>query len=86
MNSSAFTVSTTRSVIVPADNIHRTVYLHVIGNGTVYLGGASVTAANGMPTEKHTVPFELQLPAGQPLYAIVAVDTQEVRVLTPDVD
>jgi len=86
MNSASFTVSTTRSVIVPADNINRTVYLHVLGNGTVYIGGSNVTAANGMATEKHAVPFELHLPAGQPLYAIVAADTQEVRVLTPDVD
>jgi hypothetical protein len=86
MNSSTHTVGTTRSVIVAADNIYRTVYLHVTGNGTVYLGGVTVTAANGMPTEKHAVPLAIDLAAGQPLYAIVAAETEEVRVLTPDVD
>jgi len=86
MNTYAYSVSTTRVLIVPADNINRTVYLHTIGAGTVYIGGADVTAANGMLTEKNAVPFEIFLPLGESLYAITASGTENVRVMTPSVD
>ena len=86
MNTFAYSVSTTRVLIVPADNINRTVYLHTIGAGTVYIGGADVTAANGMLTEKNAVPFEIFLPLGESLYAITASGTENVRVMTPSVD
>ena len=86
MNTSAHTVTTTRSLVIPADNITRTVYLHVTGAGTVYIGGADVTAANGMQTEKHAVPVQFILPAGETLYAITASGSEELRILTPSVD
>lgn len=86
MNTSSYSVSTTRVKIVYADNINRTIYIHAIGAGVVYIGGADVTAANGMLTEKNAVPFEMFLPAGEDLYAITASGTEEVRVLTPSVD
>ena len=86
MNTFAYSVSTTRVLIVPADNINRTVYLHTIGAGTVYIGGADVTAANGMLTEKNAVPFEIFLPLGESLYAITASGTENVRVMVPSVD
>jgi hypothetical protein len=86
VNSASYSVTTTRMVIVAPDNINRTVYVHAIGNGVVYLGGATVTTANGMLTEKGAVPFEMFLPANETLYAITASGTQEVRVMTPSVD
>ena len=86
MNSTAHTVTTTRSLVVPADNITRTVYLHVAGAGTVYIGGSDVTSSNGMQTEKNAVPFQFVLPAGETLYAITAAGTEELRILTPSVD
>lgn len=86
MKSQAYSVSITRVKIVASDNINRTVYLHVIGAGTVYIGGADVTSTNGMLTEKNAVPFEMFLPANEELYAITASDTHEVRVLTPSQD
>lgn len=86
MKSTAHTVTTTASQIVAPDNINRTIYVHVIGNATVYLGGADVTASNGLATEKHTTPFEMFLPINESLYAIVAADTENIRVLTPNVD
>ena len=67
-------------LIIPADNINRTVYLHTLGAGTVYIGGDNVTAANGMLTEKNAVPFEIFLPLGESLYAITASGTENVRV------
>ena len=86
MKSQSYSVSTTRVKIVSADNINRTVYLHCIGTGAVYIGGNDVTAANGMLTEKNAVPFEMFLPLGEELYAITATGTEEVRVLTPSQD
>lgn len=86
MKTAAFSVSTTRVLIIPADNINRTVYIHAIGAGVVYVGGADVTAANGMLTEKNAVPFEIVLPSNEALYAITASGTEEVRVMTPSVD
>ncbi len=86
MNTASYSVSTTRVLIVAADNISRTCYLHVVGNGVVYVGGANVTSSNGMATEKHAVPFQFFLPAGETLYAITASGTEEVRVMTPSTD
>ena len=86
MKTASYSVSTTRVLIVPADNIHREVYLHAIGAGVVYIGGDDVTASNGLLTEKNAVPFAVILPSGQPLYAITATGTEEMRVMTPDTD
>jgi hypothetical protein len=86
MKSIAYSVSTTRVLIVPADNINRTVYTHVQGAGTVYVGGNDVTSSNGMRTEKHSLPFTIFIPAGEQLWAITASGTEDVRVLTPSVD
>lgn len=86
MNTANFSVSTTRVLIVPADNINREIYLHTLGAGTVYIGGEDVTSSNGMLTEKNAVPFSMRLPAGETLYAITASGTEQVRVMTPSVD
>lgn len=87
MNSQTHTVTDTRSILVAADNKNRYVYLHVVGNGTVYLGGSDVTTTNGMLTEKHAVPFEMFLPLGETLYAITSTGvTEDVRTLLPDLD
>ncbi len=86
MRSSAVTVTTSPTLLVAADDTHRSVYLHVVGNATVYLGSETVTTANGLNTEKHTAPFEIIIPSRQTLYGIVAASTKVVRVLTPDID
>jgi hypothetical protein len=87
MRSSSFTITSTASRIVDKDNLNRTIYLHVIGNGTVYLGGSNVSSSNGLGTEKHAVPFQMILPLGEELWAATANGvTETVRVLIPDVD
>ena len=82
MNSQAFSITTTASKIVSASVNARQVSLHVIGAGTVYLGGSDVTSANGMLTEKNAVPFTFTLPANNELWAVAAA-TEEVRVMLP---
>jgi len=87
MKSTAHSVTDTRSLVIPKDDVTRTVYLHVTGNGTVYIGGADVTTTNGMLTEKHAVPFQFVLPANEVLYAVTATGvTENLRILTPDTD
>jgi hypothetical protein len=82
MNSTAITVGTTAVRLLSASNSWRTVYIHVVGNAAVYLGGSNVTTANGTPTEKHTTPIELYIPAEEELWAIAAAPL-EIRLLKP---
>jgi len=88
MRSTSVTVGTTPTLLVAADDLNRYVYLHVIGNTGVYLGGSTVTTATGIPTEKHTTPVELFIPSRQTLYGVVTAEagTADIRILTPDVD
>lgn len=86
MRSAAVTVGTTPTLLIAADDIPRTVYIHVVGNSTVYLGNANVTTTNGLATEKHTAPLTFFVPQGETIYAMVAAETANVRILTPDVD
>lgn len=86
MRSSSVTVETTATLLVPADDVARRVYLHVVPATTVYLGDSTVTTATGLATEKHTAPVEFFIPQRETLYGIVASGTADVRVLTPDID
>ena len=83
MISAQVTVTTSATLLVAADESHRTVYLHVVGNATVYLGGSTVTTSTGLATEKHTAPLPIEVPANETLYGIVAADTETVCVLRP---
>lgn len=84
MISQAFTVDGTAVKLVAADDIYRDIYLHVTGNGTVYLGGSGVTSTNGLATEKHAVPLHIALNTNEELWAICAEGvTENVRVMRP---
>jgi hypothetical protein len=85
MISKAVSVTTSPTLIVPADNIPRTVYIHNGGGAKVYLGGADVSTANGF----HLGNNESQdffVPTNEKLYSVVASSTNTVIVLTPDLD
>ena len=85
MISKVVSVTTSPTLIVPADNIPRTVYIHNGGGAKVYLGGADVSTANGF----HLGNGESQdvfVPTNEKLYGIVASSTNTVNVLTPDLD
>jgi hypothetical protein len=85
MKSEVFTVTTTPAQLIGSAPANRTIYVHAIGNGVVYLGGTDVTTANGLLTEKSAVPFEMFLPANEVLWA-VAASSQEVRIMRPTND
>jgi hypothetical protein len=80
------TVTDAPTLLVAADNLNRTIYVHVVGNSAIALGNASVTFATGVLTEKHTTPFEILLPLGETIYAICDNGTVDVRVLAPNAD
>lgn len=77
------TITTTRSEIIAASPSWRTVYIHVLGNGIVYLGDNTVTSSTGLPSEKGAVPLQIEVPAGETLYAVAASGTETLRILEP---
>lgn len=82
MKSAAYTITSTRSLVIAAEPLTRTVWLHVLGNGVVYVGGDDVTSANGLLTEKAAAPQTLVIPGGETLYAVTAAGvTEDLRVL-----
>ena len=83
MISSNHSITTTASRIMTSSTSVRTIYIHVLGAGTVYLGDATVTSANGFSTEKNAVPLELILPAHEELWAVTGTGTESLRLLIP---
>jgi len=77
------TITTTATRIMESSNSFRTIYLHVIGAGTVYLGDSTVSSANGLLTEKNAVPLEIVLPAEEELWAVTGSGTESLRLLIP---
>ncbi len=87
MISQSYSLTDTRQVVVAADDISRYVYVQIIGNATAYLGGANVTASNGIPVAKHEASHEIFLPTKQTLYGVCDNGvTETLRVLLPDLD
>ena len=86
MKSAAVTVTTSPTLIIEKDDVARYVYLHVIGNSTVYLGSSDVSTTNGLHVEKHTSPIEIFVPRNETIFGIVQTSTENIRVLTPDLD
>lgn len=85
MKSSAITVGTTATLIVAAENINRTIYIHNSGGQTIYIGNSDVTTTTGFHVGNGESQ-EIVLPIRQTLYAVVSSNTNEVIVLKPDVD
>jgi hypothetical protein len=87
MKSITKTITDVRSVLVAADDQNRTVYLNIVGNKSVAIGGADVTFANGLLIVKHTSPQQVFVPLKETIFAVCNTgDTDDVRVLLPDAD
>lgn len=81
------TVTDVVTELVPRDNLNRGVWLQIEGNSTVYIGGPTVTSAQGFPIVKHTAPLAGELGVGDGLWGICATGiTEVVRIITPDQD
>jgi hypothetical protein len=88
MKSYKVTVTNVPTIIVAADDIHRTVYIHHDNdNEIVHIGSNDVTIDNGFHIHKlETLSFVI--PAKQDLYAVKddSGDNVECWVLMPDGD
>lgn len=79
----AHTVTTSATKVLDAVDIHRDVFMQIIGNETIYLGDDNqVTTSNGLPLVKHTSASHKILVPGQELWAIVGSGTESLRVFT----
>jgi hypothetical protein len=78
------TVTTTPTLIIDADSVNRTVVLHAIGNGVVYLGGVNVTSSTGFYLDKAAGAVVLQIPPAEKLYGVVTTGSDIISTLLPD--
>lgn len=82
----AVTVANTATALASAPSTvgpRRSVLVHVPEGGvTVYVGGADVTTANGIPVASGSTLELGKLDGAERPYGIVASGTQAVRVLT----
>ena len=85
MISKAVSVTTSPTLILPADNFPRTVYIHNGGGAKIYLGGADVSTGNGFHLDNNESQ-DIFVPTNEKLYGIVASSTNTIIVLTPDLD
>jgi hypothetical protein len=78
--SQVYTVSTTASIVVPANIAYQSVYLHS-ASGTLYIGGADLTTSNGYKLDNGD---KLTLMVGdqEALYAIAGAGTHTLYVLS----
>jgi len=78
--SQVYTVSTTASIVVPANIAYQSVYLHS-ASGTIYIGGADLTTANGYKLDNGD---KLTIMVGdqEALYAITSSGTATLYVLS----
>jgi len=86
MISTNYTVNATAQLILTSSPSARTVYLHVEGNGIVYLGNSTVTTTTGTPLAKHTSPVAFFIPPHETLYAVNGEGGEDLRVLRPSKD
>lgn len=81
------TVTDAATLLVDADDKNRTVYLNVVGNKILAIGGSDVTYATGLLIAKHAAPLEIFVPLKERIYARCSTgETDDVRVLLPDLD
>lgn len=86
MISTSYTVNATAVKILTSSPSSRTIYVHVMGSGIVYLGDSTVTTASGTPVEKHTAPLAIFVPPHEELWAIDGAGGEAIRVLRPSKD
>ena len=79
----AHTVTTSATKGLDAVDIHRDVFMQIIGNETIYLGDDNqVTTSNELPIQKNAEPIHKVLVPNQELWAIVGSGTESLRVFT----
>jgi hypothetical protein len=77
--SAQVTITTTAGIIASA-NSYKTIYLHNLGSGSIYLGGSNVTTSNGYKMDNGD---KLSIVIGdlEALYGVAASGTHTLAVL-----
>jgi hypothetical protein len=78
--SAVFTVTTTAAIVVPALIGDQSAYLHS-ASGTIYIGGADLTTANGYKMDNGDK-LSLMIGDHEALYAIAGSGTHTLYVLS----
>jgi hypothetical protein len=78
--SAVFSVSTSASIVVPANIAYQAVYLHS-ASGTLYIGGADLTTANGYKLDNGDK-LTMMVGDNEALYAITSSGTSTLYVLS----
>jgi hypothetical protein len=78
--SAVFTVSSTASIVVPANIAYQAVYLHS-ASGTLYIGGPDLTTENGYKLDNGDK-LTLMVGDNEALYAITSSGTATLYVLS----
>lgn len=87
MNAYKVTVTDVAAQLIAADDVNRRVWVTIVSNETVWIGGPDVTKDTGFPLVKHSAPLEGGLPQGVALWAVADTGKSvDVRVITPPVD
>lgn len=87
MISKSYSLTDASQIVVAKEDLPRHVYIQIVGNSVVYVGGSDVTSSNGLPYEKHTSPHDVFVPTNETIYAVCANGvTETLRVLLPDLD
>ena len=84
MKAVAVTVTTSATLVIAADNINRTCYIHTT-SGSAFLGDSAVTDLVGLHVPNNAT-MTILVPANETVYAIASSGTTNMRVLTPNVD
>lgn len=78
-------VTSTPQLVVEVDDVPRPAWVQILGNSTVYLGGANVSSTTGFPIVKHSAPLEGGIPPGESLYCCTADgETETLCVILQD--
>ncbi len=78
ISSANYTVTTTASIVVPVDNAAEEVHFHS-SSGTLYLGGADLTVANGYRMDNNDKLVVQN--HGNAIYAITSSGTSNLSTL-----
>jgi hypothetical protein len=78
ISSANYTVTTTAAIVVPIDNAAEEVHFHS-SSGTLYLGGADVTVANGYKMDNGDKTIVQN--HGSAVYAVTASGTSNLSTL-----
>ena len=78
ISSTTYTVTTTAAIVVPIDSAAEEVHFHS-ASGTIYLGGADVTVANGYRMDNGDKTIVQN--HGNPIYAMTSSGTATLYTL-----